>query len=76
MVLYDWQRGKIPYFTLPPDYKPEEEQRLALVSLCLFGGKKGISSTYIALMEGGMKLLLLKPFFPQRIALSVHEGLI
>uniref|UniRef100_A0A7S3R4D1 Nuclear/nucleolar GTPase 2 n=2 Tax=Dunaliella tertiolecta TaxID=3047 RepID=A0A7S3R4D1_DUNTE len=29
MVLYDWQRGKIPYFTLPPDYKPEEEQRLA-----------------------------------------------
>jgi nuclear GTP-binding protein len=25
MVLYDWQRGKIPYFTLPPDYKPDEE---------------------------------------------------
>lgn len=20
MVLYDWQRGKIPFFTLPPDY--------------------------------------------------------
>ncbi|KAF5842967.1 NUC091 domain-containing protein [Dunaliella salina] len=32
MVLYDWQRGKIPYFTLPPDYKPEEEQRLALAA--------------------------------------------
>eukprot|EP00197_Chlamydomonas_leiostraca_P015563 CAMPEP_0202868082 /NCGR_PEP_ID=MMETSP1391-20130828/10164_1 /ASSEMBLY_ACC=CAM_ASM_000867 /TAXON_ID=1034604 /ORGANISM="Chlamydomonas leiostraca, Strain SAG 11-49" /LENGTH=726 /DNA_ID=CAMNT_0049548195 /DNA_START=12 /DNA_END=2192 /DNA_ORIENTATION=+ len=25
MVLYDWQRGKIPFFTLPPDYKEEEE---------------------------------------------------
>lgn len=21
MVLYDWQRGKIPYFALPPDYQ-------------------------------------------------------
>lgn len=21
MVLYDWQRGKIPYFSLPPDYE-------------------------------------------------------
>ena len=21
MVLYDWQRGKIPYFALPPDYE-------------------------------------------------------
>lgn len=20
MVLYDWQRGKIPFFTLPPDH--------------------------------------------------------
>lgn len=28
MVLYDWQRGKIPYFSLPPDYKPEEELRV------------------------------------------------
>lgn len=24
MVLHDWQRGKIPFFTLPPDYEPEE----------------------------------------------------
>lgn len=23
MVLFDWQRGKIPYFTLPPDYKED-----------------------------------------------------
>ena len=23
MVLYDWQRGKIPFFTLPPDYAEE-----------------------------------------------------
>eukprot|EP00884_Botryococcus_braunii_P017149 jgi/Botrbrau1/4117/Bobra.152_3s0063.2 len=22
-VLYDWQRGKIPFFSLPPDYLPE-----------------------------------------------------
>jgi len=21
VVLYDWQRGKIPYFSLPPDYE-------------------------------------------------------
>lgn len=25
MVLYDWQRGKIPFFTPPPDYKPNQE---------------------------------------------------
>ena len=24
MVLYDWQRGKIPYFALPPDYQPSQ----------------------------------------------------
>ena len=24
MVLYDWQRGKIPYFALPPDYQPAQ----------------------------------------------------
>ena len=24
MVLHDWQRGKIPFFTLPPDYQIEE----------------------------------------------------
>lgn len=23
MVLYDWQRGKIPFFTLPPDHTEE-----------------------------------------------------
>jgi nuclear GTP-binding protein len=23
MVLYDWQRGRIPFFSLPPDYVPE-----------------------------------------------------
>lgn len=23
MVLYDWQRGKIPFFKLPPDYTPD-----------------------------------------------------
>ncbi len=23
MMLYDWQRGKIPFFTLPPDYAEE-----------------------------------------------------
>jgi hypothetical protein len=23
MMLYDWQRGKIPFFTLPPDYTEE-----------------------------------------------------
>jgi len=23
MVLYDWQRGKIPFFRLPPDYLPD-----------------------------------------------------
>jgi hypothetical protein len=23
MVLYDWQRGKIPFFRLPPDYAPD-----------------------------------------------------
>jgi nuclear GTP-binding protein len=27
MVLYDWQRGKVPYFTLPPDYTPNPEQQ-------------------------------------------------
>lgn len=25
-LLYDWQRGKIPYFTLPPDYEIRESQ--------------------------------------------------
>ena len=25
-MLYDWQRGKIPYFTLPPDYEIREPQ--------------------------------------------------
>ncbi len=25
MVLYDWQRGKIPFFTLPPDHVPEDQ---------------------------------------------------
>ena len=29
MVLLDWQRGKIPYFTLPPDYKPEAPEKVA-----------------------------------------------
>ena len=24
MVLYDWQRGKIPFFELPPGYLPEK----------------------------------------------------
>lgn len=23
MVLLDWQRGKLPFFSLPPDYVPE-----------------------------------------------------
>eukprot|EP00210_Caulerpa_lentillifera_P005434 g5196.t1 len=26
MVLNDWQRGKIPFFTLPPDYQPDITQ--------------------------------------------------
>lgn len=25
-MLYDWQRGKIPFFTLPPDYEIREPQ--------------------------------------------------
>lgn len=25
-MLYDWQRGKIPFFTLPPDYEIREAQ--------------------------------------------------
>jgi nuclear GTP-binding protein len=24
MILYDWQRGKIPFFTLPPDHTEEK----------------------------------------------------
>jgi ribosome biogenesis GTPase A len=24
IILMDWQRGKIPYFELPPDYKAKE----------------------------------------------------
>mmetsp|Transcript_14612 Transcript_14612/g.41110 ORF Transcript_14612/g.41110 Transcript_14612/m.41110 type:complete len:708 (-) Transcript_14612:179-2302(-) len=27
MVLYDWQRGKIPFFYLPPDYTPEDNEK-------------------------------------------------
>lgn len=25
-MLYDWQRGKIPYFTVPPDYEIRDAQ--------------------------------------------------
>lgn len=28
MVLHDWQRGKIPFFTLPPDYVVDEDHDL------------------------------------------------
>lgn len=28
MVLHDWQRGKIPFFTLPPDHVGEESAQL------------------------------------------------
>ena len=35
MVLYDWQRGKIPFFTLPPDHldeAPEKKQQQQVVT--------------------------------------------
>jgi hypothetical protein len=25
IILMDWQRGKIPYFALPPDFKQKED---------------------------------------------------
>lgn len=25
IVIMDWQRGVIPFFNFPPDYKPDEE---------------------------------------------------
>lgn len=28
MVLYDWQRGKIPFFTLPPGHTDEKPQKM------------------------------------------------
>ena len=28
-MLYDWQRGKIPYFKVPPDYEVREPQATA-----------------------------------------------
>ena len=35
MVLLDWQRGKIPYFTLPPDYEARDGKvGSRLFSLC------------------------------------------
>ena len=30
MVLLDWQRGKIPYFTLPPDYETREGKEVGV----------------------------------------------
>jgi hypothetical protein len=32
MVLYDWQRGKLPFFTLPADYQNEAEHRAAVAA--------------------------------------------
>ena len=36
MVLLDWQRGKIPYFTLPPDYEARDGKEVGsrLFTLC------------------------------------------
>ena len=36
MVLLDWQRGKIPYFTLPPDYEARDGKEVGsrLVTMC------------------------------------------
>ena len=30
MVLLDWQRGKIPYFTLPPDYETRDGKEVGV----------------------------------------------
>lgn len=56
MVLYDWQRGKIPYFSLPPGYTPQEEEDVAAraagavdeVSVC--GGAGGLGGARLHLL--------------------------
>ena len=35
MVLLDWQRGKIPYFTLPPDYEARDGKAVGSRQLAL-----------------------------------------
>lgn len=32
MLLYDWQRGKLPFFTLPPDYEHRPQPNPAAAS--------------------------------------------
>ena len=33
MVLLDWQRGKLPFFSLPPDYAPDAPVRVSVPAL-------------------------------------------
>ena len=60
MVLYDWQRGKIPFFTLPPDYTPEEDEGAAA------GGALFSEGVTVGALPAPPALVLLHLFWSSR----------